>query len=83
MDNLETKATAADIRSETVRLLSSHSKQPPLVDTAHRKLNRRGDKQLKAFDKQTDRLQWKHSQRQVLFWLFFITALIVVILVKI
>jgi hypothetical protein len=83
VDNLEIKDAATDIRSETARLLSSHSNQPPLVDTDRCKSNRRSDKQLKAFDKETERLQWKYSQRQVLFWLFFIAALIIVILVKI
>lgn len=79
MDNLEIKSVATDIRSETERLLSSRGKQPPLVDTVRRKSNRRSDKRLRAFDKTTDRLQWKRSQSQVFFWLFFIGVLIVII----
>ena len=75
MDNLEIKVTATDIRSETERLLSYRGKQPPLVDTARRKSNRRRDKLLQAFDKTTERLQWKRSQSQVF---FFIGVLIVI-----
>ena len=83
MDNLEIKAAATDIRSETARLLSSRGKQPPLVDTARRQSNRRSDKRLKAFDKDTERNHWKHSQSQVFFWLFFIGVLILIIVAAI
>lgn len=83
MDNLEIKVASTDTRSETERLLSSRGKQPPLVDTARHKSNRRNDKRLEAFDKDTERFHWKHSRSQVLFWLFFIGVLIVIILATI
>ena len=83
MDNSEIKATATHIRSETERLLSSRSRQLPLVDTARHQSNRRRDKRLKAFDKDTKRPQSKQPQSQVVFWLGFIVVLIVIILATI
>ena len=83
MDNLEIKADATDIRSETEQLLSSFGNQPPLVDTVRRKSDRWSDKPLKVFDKDTERFHWQPSRNQVLFWLFFIGVLIVIILAKI